>query len=123
MWELYAERDQTRREHLQELIERVCNLNFADMIDDAPLLEAVALLQDGKSLRQAKPADFPTSIIAKGVQRTPLLRQRIEKESPPLPRSPDLHDTVDQDVQAATLEKAAQNGTPFCAVCEHKKAG
>lgn len=50
-----------------------CDLDFAGMINDAPLLEAVAFLRElvrqGKSLRQAKSADFPTSIIAKGVQR------------------------------------------------------
>jgi hypothetical protein len=48
-------------------------LDFAGLIDDAPLLEAVAFLQEllrqGKSPRQAKPADFPTGIIAKGVHR------------------------------------------------------
>jgi TnpA family transposase len=50
-----------------------CALDFAGLIDDAPLLEAVAFLQEllrqGKSPRQAKPADFPTGILAKGVQR------------------------------------------------------
>jgi hypothetical protein len=50
-----------------------CNLDFAGLIEDAPLLEAVAFLQEllrqGKSLRQAKVADFPTGILAKGVQR------------------------------------------------------
>jgi TnpA family transposase len=48
-------------------------LDFAGLIDDAPLLEAVVFLQEllrqGKSPRQAKPADFPTGIIAKGVHR------------------------------------------------------
>ena len=50
-----------------------CNLDFVGMIDDAPLLEAVAFMQEllrqGKSPRQTKPADFPTNIIAKGLQR------------------------------------------------------
>jgi TnpA family transposase len=50
-----------------------CNLDFAGLVDDAPLLEAVAFLQEllrhGKSLRQVKQADFPTGILAKGVQR------------------------------------------------------
>jgi len=50
-----------------------CALDFAGLIDDAPLLEAVAFLQEllrqSKSPRQAKPADFPTGIFAKGVQR------------------------------------------------------
>ena len=48
-------------------------LDFAGLIEDAPLLEAVAFLQEllrqGKSPRQAKPADFPTGIIAKGMHR------------------------------------------------------
>ena len=50
-----------------------CNLDFVGMIDDAPLLEAVAFMQEllrqGKSPRQAKSADFPADIIAKGLQR------------------------------------------------------
>jgi TnpA family transposase len=50
-----------------------CNLDFAGLIENAPLLEAVeflqCLLREGKSLRQANPADFPTGVIAKGVQR------------------------------------------------------
>ena len=49
------------------------NLDFAGLVDDAPLLEAVAFLQEllrqGKSPRQLKHADFPTGIFAKGVQR------------------------------------------------------
>jgi TnpA family transposase len=49
------------------------NLDFAGLVDDAPLLEAVAFLQEllrqGKSPRQVKHADFPISIFAKGVQR------------------------------------------------------
>jgi hypothetical protein len=50
-----------------------CNLDFAGLVDDGPLLEAVAFLQEllrqGKSPRQVKHADFPTGIFAKGVQR------------------------------------------------------
>lgn len=50
-----------------------CNLDFAGLVEDAPLLEAVAFLQsllrEGKSLRQVPPADFPRGVIAKGVQR------------------------------------------------------
>jgi TnpA family transposase len=49
------------------------NLDFAGLIEDAPLLEAVAFLQEllrhGKSPRQANHADFPTGIFAKGMQR------------------------------------------------------
>lgn len=50
-----------------------CALDFAGLIDDAPLLEAVAFLQEllrqGKSPRQVKPNYFPTGILTKGVQR------------------------------------------------------
>jgi hypothetical protein len=50
-----------------------CNLDFAGLVEDVPLLEAVAFLQsllrEGKSLRQVPPADFPIGVIAKGVQR------------------------------------------------------
>jgi Tn3 transposase DDE domain len=50
-----------------------CALDFAGLIDDAPLLGAVVFLQEllrqGKSPRQANPAEFPTGILAKGVQR------------------------------------------------------
>jgi hypothetical protein len=50
-----------------------CNLDFAGLVEDAPLLEAMTFLQnllrEGKSLRQPPPADFPTGVIAKGVQR------------------------------------------------------
>jgi hypothetical protein len=49
------------------------NLDFAGLVDDAPLLEAMAFLQEllrqGKSPRQVKHTDFPTGIFAKGVQR------------------------------------------------------
>ena len=49
------------------------NLDFAGLVEDAPLLEAVRFLQTlmlhGRSPRQANPADFPAAIVAKGVQR------------------------------------------------------
>jgi hypothetical protein len=49
------------------------NLDFAGLFEDAPLLEAVAFLQEilrhGRSPRQMSGADFPTGVIAKGVQR------------------------------------------------------
>jgi hypothetical protein len=49
------------------------NLDFAGLVEDAPLLEAVAFLREilrqGKSPRQMDPFDFPTGIITKGVQR------------------------------------------------------
>jgi hypothetical protein len=49
------------------------NLDFAGLVEDAPLLEAVAFLQEilrhGRSPRQMSAANFPTGIIAKSVQR------------------------------------------------------
>jgi hypothetical protein len=34
---------------------------------------------------------------------------------------PELTALLAQDVQAASMEQAAQNGTPFCAVCERAR--
>ena len=49
------------------------NLEFAGLVEDAPLLEAVAFLQEilrhGGSPRQISAADFPTGIIARNIQR------------------------------------------------------
>lgn len=49
------------------------NLDFAGLVEDAPLLEAVGFLQEtlrhGRSPRQMNPAGFLTGIIAKNVQR------------------------------------------------------
>ena len=49
------------------------NLDFAALIEDAPLLEAVSFLQeilrDGRPPRQISHADFPTGIVTKGIQR------------------------------------------------------
>ena len=49
------------------------NLDFAGLAEDAPLLQAVAFLQEilrhGRSPRQMNPADFPTGIIAENIQR------------------------------------------------------
>jgi TnpA family transposase len=49
------------------------NLDFAGLVEDPPLLEAVAFLQEilrhDRSPRQINHADFPTGIIAKGIQR------------------------------------------------------
>lgn len=61
-----------------------CALEFAGLLNDAPLLEAVAFLQEllrqGKSPRQANPADFPTDIVAKGVQRYMYTAAETRKE-------------------------------------------
>lgn len=69
-WSYYGTLQHKFKLNLRHLF---CNLDFAGRVDDAPLLEAViflqALLRQGKSLRQAKPADFPTTVIPKGLQR------------------------------------------------------
>jgi len=69
-WAYYGSLHHTFKRNLRHLF---CALNFAGHDEDAPLLEAVTFLQDllrqGKSPRQAKPAAFPTGVIAKSVQR------------------------------------------------------
>jgi hypothetical protein len=49
------------------------DLDFVGRVEDAPLLEAVAFLQDllrqGKSPRQTNPSSFPTAVIAKSLHR------------------------------------------------------
>jgi TnpA family transposase len=68
-WSYYGTLQHKFKLNLRHLF---CNLDFAGIIDDAPLLEAVAFLQEllrqDKSPRQAKPADFPTGVIAKAMQ-------------------------------------------------------
>jgi TnpA family transposase len=69
-WSFYGTLQHKFKLNLRHLF---CNLDFAGMIDDAPLLEAVAFLQDllrqEKAPRQAKPADFPAGVITKPLQR------------------------------------------------------
>jgi TnpA family transposase len=69
-WSYYGKLHSKFKLNLRHLF---CNLDFAGLVEDAPLLEAVAFLQEllrhGKSPRQTTPADFPTGIFAKGVQR------------------------------------------------------
>ena len=81
-WSFYGTLQHKFKLNLRHLF---CNLDFAGMIDDAPLLEAVAFLQDvlrqDKSPRQAQPADFPTGVIAKALQRYmyTVAEKRIDK--------------------------------------------
>jgi TnpA family transposase len=69
-WSFYGTLQHKFKLNLRHLF---CNLDFAGRVDDAPLLDAVVFLQQllrqGKSPRQAKQADFPTTVIAKGLQR------------------------------------------------------
>ncbi|MDD5463381.1 MAG: hypothetical protein PHG00_17490 [Methylococcales bacterium] len=49
------------------------NLDFARLVENAPLLEAIQFLQDllrqSKTPRQVDPVRFPIGIIAKNLQR------------------------------------------------------
>lgn len=64
-------------------------------------------------------ADAPPQRAAvSGPGRTPPPRRPSAPASEPAPVEADALDNVDQDAQAAVLETAARDGTPFCAVCE-----
>jgi len=60
-------------------------LDFAGLIDDAPLLEAIAFLQEllrqGKSPRQANPSEFPQALSRKGCIAICTLRPRSARTS------------------------------------------
>ena len=81
-WAYYGKLHSKFKLNLRHLF---CNLDFAGLVDDAPLLEAVAFLQEllrqGKSPRQVKHADFPTGIFAKGVQRYMYIAAKKRKET------------------------------------------
>jgi hypothetical protein len=59
-----------------------CNLDFVGLVENAPLLEAIQFLQEllpqGKTPRQTDLANFPTSIMAKKLQR--YLYIKVEKQ-------------------------------------------
>jgi TnpA family transposase len=69
-WSFYGKLHGKFKLNLRHLF---ANLDFAGLVEDAPLLEAVAFLQQilrhGRSPRQINPLDFPTGIIARNVQR------------------------------------------------------
>jgi TnpA family transposase len=69
-WANYTTLSPTFKRNLRHLFS---NLDFAGRVEDAPLLSAVAFLQDllrqDKSSRHVKPSIFPTDIIPKGLQR------------------------------------------------------
>jgi TnpA family transposase len=68
-WSHYTKLSSTFKRNLRQLFS---NLDFAGRVEDAPLLEAVVLLQDllrqGKSPRQTNPSLFPVTIIPKSLQ-------------------------------------------------------
>jgi hypothetical protein len=69
-WSCYTQLSPTFKRNLRHLFS---DLDFAGRVEDAPLLEAVAFLQEllrqGKSPRQTNPSSFPTAVIAKSLQR------------------------------------------------------
>nr|WP_245632481.1 hypothetical protein [Edaphobacter aggregans] len=69
-WSFYGTLHSRFKLNLRHLF---ASLDFAGLVEDAPLLEAVAFLQEilrhGRSPRQMNPSNFPAGIIAKGVQR------------------------------------------------------
>jgi TnpA family transposase len=69
-WSYYGKLQYKFKLNLRHLF---CNLDFAGLVENAPLLEAIQFLQDilrqGKTPRQVDPAHFPTGIIAKNLQR------------------------------------------------------
>lgn len=69
-WAFYGTLQHKFKLNLRHLF---CNLDFAAMVEDAPLLEAIVFLQtllrQGKSPRHVKADDFPVAFIPKSVQR------------------------------------------------------
>lgn len=69
-WAYYTTLSHQFKRNLRHLF---CELDFAGRVEDAPLLDAVLVMQDllrsGKSPRQAKPSLFPTVVIPKSLQR------------------------------------------------------
>ena len=69
-WSFYGKLHAKFKLNLRHLF---ANLDFSGLVDDAPLLEAVAFLQEilrhGGSPRQINSSDFPTGIIGRNVQR------------------------------------------------------
>jgi TnpA family transposase len=69
-WSFYGKLHAKFKLNLRHLF---ANLDFSGLVEDAPLLEAVAFLQEilrhGVSPRQINSCDFPTGIIGRNVQR------------------------------------------------------
>jgi hypothetical protein len=69
-WSFYGKLHAKFKLNLRHLF---ANLDFSGLIEDAPLLEAVAFLQEilrhGGSPRQINSSDFPTGIVGRNVQR------------------------------------------------------
>ncbi|WP_434083490.1 hypothetical protein, partial [Escherichia coli] len=69
-WSHYTKLSATFKRNLRQLF---TDLDFAGRVEDSPLLEAIAFLQNllrtEKSPRQTDPNSFPTEIIPKGLRR------------------------------------------------------
>lgn len=69
-WAYYTTLSHQFKRNLRHLF---CELDFAGRVEEAPLLNAVLVLQDllrsGKSPRQVKPSLFPSEVIPKSLQR------------------------------------------------------
>ncbi len=78
----------------------------------------VCLLVSVPDRRGGTPGPRP---MATGLTPSEYLPRPAPAPAPPAPAS-DTLETVDAIQQAAVLEKAGRNGTPFCEVCEKAKA-
>lgn len=97
----------------------------ADALRDGRL----RLYRGGGAARQQVQQVAPAARAAPaGPQRTavsgqaPMAAPRAPAPSAPEAPEADLAENIDQDAQAATLELAALDGTPFCAVCARAAA-
>lgn len=64
----------------------------------------------------ARPIDTPMARPAR--RRAPTPEPPPPQPAPPPPRPPPTFGHVNQDLQAAVLEAAARDGTPFCEECQ-----
>jgi TnpA family transposase len=78
-WSYYGKLQHKFKLNLRHLF---CNLDFTGLVEDVPLMEAIQFLQEllrqGKTPRQAAPANFPIGIIAKNMQR--YLYSKVDKQ-------------------------------------------
>ena len=65
----------------------------------------------------------PPLRVASGPAREPAPQQRARSQPQPEPTTsePAQEENIDQDRQAETLRRAAENGTPFCEECEREQ--
>ncbi len=81
-WDCYAKLAQRIKIHLRQLF---CELDFSGRVEDAPLLNAVTILQDllrrKQSLRQADASQFPTALIPNYLKRHLYCKEHEEGKS------------------------------------------